>query len=220
MVTFDTAKNVFAGTRKYYEQGLKSSNKKYDERDTPWYKWFIGGGKIRNEKREAAGINLAVSRGTLGNVPFVVQGQYLYCGKINAANCHELSGVASYLAHKAGVLDAEIKVATLTAPADHVFCILGNPGVIQGLHGQVVNSLHSKQKDDTFVIDAWANVCCEYRSYPFLFVTKMKKWLTDGKRVAWYGPVPDYTKPIQFHPPFGAYSDEFLKSKLQIHDVT
>jgi hypothetical protein len=63
MVNERIVKAVFNETRRFYEQGPKSSNKQYDVDASPWYKRWFGGAESQNVKQEAANINIgAISR--------------------------------------------------------------------------------------------------------------------------------------------------------------
>lgn len=211
MVTEKLAKAVFCKTREHYEGGLKSDNKIYDVDAAPWYKTLFGAAQDRNGKQPGAHAALDAFRAAWydanGN-PKLCQyqlGQMHYSAQKKAANCGELAQVGSYLAIMEGLDPAMIRIACLTAPGDHAFCMIGDGAKLNSLHGKQVHQLGTCPREDIFAIDAWANICVEYRWYPHYFTEKMKKWLREGKRVAWQG---GFTEPYQ------PYAKAFLQSQL------
>ena len=217
MVTERIIKSVFKETRCYYELGLKSGNKKYEEAASPWYKRWFGYVETRNRNEPLANAVVGNFRNAFGHLSILQRGNQLYSGQIAAANCDELTCVASYLADQSGVPHSMIKAVSLTAPADHIFCMIGDPQVVPLLANTKVKDLAglAQPANPIFVIDAWANIWCAFNKYPDLFENKAKKWLGEGKRVWWK----DGSQGATHYPPHGEYSDRFLASRLVVHDV-
>jgi hypothetical protein len=211
------AKSVFKQARVYYEKGLKSSNKQYDEAQTPWYKNMCGAVTKKNDRQENAILGLQVARRGLGTMHLnsLQRGNMLYSGSISAANCDELAHVASYLAFEGGLPQDMIRIAALGLPGDHAFCLVGDNATMISLQGKQVEDLNNLRQSapPTFAIDAWANIVCGYNWYPRFFATKMRKWLADGKRVRW----DDRDRVGRgWYDPAGAYLKAFLSSPLDI----
>ena len=110
-----------------------------------------------------------------------------------------------------GLHPAMIRIAFLSNPGDHAFCMIGNGPDLNDLNGKYVHQLGTLPRANIFAIDAWANICTEYRWYPHNFTAKMKKWLGEGKRVLWQG---------NWHEPYRPYTKAFLESKLQMVAIT
>jgi hypothetical protein len=188
------AKRAFARARTYYEGGLKSSNKMYDVDNAPWYKRWFGGAERRNRNRPLAGQEIGIIRGHAGYqaATRIQKGGMLYGGGNWAGNCDELTNIACYLAHQLGAPANELFAASLTAPADHVFCLYGDAALVPRLDGIRVRDLAGMPGLATAVlaIDPWANAWCPLNEYPAKATAKMRKWLRDGKRIYWHdGPL-------------------------------
>lgn len=225
MTTETSAKKAFKETRKFYEGGLKSSNKIYDVEASPWYKRLFGGAASANTRREDASESVSntralqrdVARRAPSRVTPLRWGATLYARGTNAGNCGELSCVASARAFADGLPAPQIKCVSLTAPADHVFCMVGDANILALLKNRKVRDLTGMGQPATpiYIVDAWANVCCAYNEYPSKVGAKMQKWLSDGKRIAWVtGP-----QGPGWYTPHGDYSEAFLDARLIIQDV-
>jgi hypothetical protein len=221
------AKKAFAGARKIYEGGSKSSNKSYDSDAVPWYKKV--GEKLfdtvtkRNAKTARADATLGLTRtsegyqGTAGNWNSRIQkGQILVNAGCPAANCDELTNIAAHLATQEGAPGAELFAGCLTDPADHVFCVYGLFADVILMDGKRVRDLVNFPGIGKLIyaIDPWANLVCKLHEYPKLASEKMKKWAKDGKRVWWgHGP-----RGAGTYPPAGVdgYSKAFLDAPLEL----
>lgn len=216
MVTEKIAKSVFSKTREHYESGLKSGNKKYDVNAAPWYKTLFGAAQNRTTAQPDAWDEVQKFRKAYYDanmnpkLPQYQLGQMHYSANHPAANCGELAEVASYLAIMEGLSPDVIRIAYLSPPGDHGFCMIGHGPDLDNLNGRRVHELETCPRANIFVIDAWTNICVEYRWYPSHFATKMKKWLAEGKRVHWQG---------TWHEPYRPYAKAFLESQLNMARV-
>ncbi len=181
------AKRAFEKARKFYEGGLKSSNKEYDVDASPWYKRWFGSAEKANERSGRADLSLGITRSStaFGGLTTIQQGELLVNSNAQAANCDELTKVSCYWATQYNALGTEVFRVVLTAPADHVFCLLGSLADVTQLVGVAVHRLDTHNNLNVYVIDPWANSYCRVHEYPAKAEAKLKKWVRDGKRVYW-----------------------------------
>lgn len=103
-----------------------------------------------------------------------------------AGNCVEMAAAAAYLVVRSQIGSAWF--VGINEPGDHAFCLVDNgadqhPETIGGHKGYSVCGAA-----DSWVIDAWANVCCSMRDYGALFDAKMRQWSKQGKRIRVHRP--------------------------------
>jgi hypothetical protein len=147
---------------------------------------------------------------------FLDRGRIVRLSKPQALNCYELASVAAERAY--GSLGKPtpypIALAQLSAPADHVFTIVGTPDEMGKLDGVKIDDLDSNVSlsDDLYAVDPWLNILCHLRNYATMAEAKLKKWQRVGKRVYWgTGPLGE-----GWYAPEGKYSDGFAAATLII----
>ena len=226
------AKSAFSKARDYYESGLKSANKKYDDNsaNVSWWKQLSGKARARNTAQPTAGAVISVHRSSnvFNNMNTIDKGQFLYDGKVSAGNCGELAQVCCYLLNKAGAPNNTIALAGVytvnpvvgAKVADHAFCLYGPSDLLNAMVNQPAFCKLDYLNDarayrSIYAIDPWANTCCTLDKYPGKVATKMESWGTYGKRVLWcYGPgAGDYG----WYNPNGEYKTVFAAASLNVN---
>jgi hypothetical protein len=226
-----TAKTIFEETRRFYEAGGKSANKRYDTVNASWWKRISGKAVQRNVGQLAAAAALPIQRGQTQGMGILQTGAYVLNAGVPVANCGELACLAAYLATAAGVHSTELALASVVTPnpgpagrsADHVFALYGTPQrltLLENSNGLPAAALTNISRgapifhDQVYALDAWANVWCSLEQYAAKVASKMQSWQGQGKRVFWvYGGGPnDY----EWTPPGGQYSQVFAAASLQI----
>ena len=227
------ASTGFAEARAIYEAGYKSANKLHvnagsvyangsffpdlpmgahetDREIDPAYAGRFGsaGGQLRGLRRQ-----LRIPQD--GN--FLRNGKAMLRMRPVAANCGELAmmAAASAWARLGSPQPAPVALVSLQAPADHVFCLVGNHNHC----GDVMldcDSIHDlttdSPDDDMWVADPWLNVMCRLKNYPAQAAAKFNKWQAANKRIGWgTGP-----QGAGWYPPVGDYSTGFDAAGLNV----
>lgn len=132
-----------------------------------------------------------------------------------ATNCGELAMMAAASAWvRLGEPDpAPVALVSLMAPADHVFCVVGEPlHCAQFHHNTIQNLAANGLAANMWVADPWLNVMCRLRDYPARAAAKFAKWQAANKRIAWVGgPQGD-----GWYPPAGDYANGFNAAGMDV----
>lgn len=229
------AKDAFSKARSYYEGGLKSGNKKYDDNSAGWSWWKRLSGKAaaRNAAQPDAKAAIGQERYEFDHDPalqgctLIERGGILYETGFAAGNCGELAMVCCYLLAKANIPANQLAYTMVYTPnpapgakqADHVFCLFGDNGSLRQLQNPLFSSLQTCSRmpgfADIWALDPWANTCCTLDKYPGLINKKMDSWATYGKRILW---IWDPTNPQQnqaWVEPNGEYKRVFAAASLR-----
>lgn len=147
-----------------------------------------------------------------------LRGQLLVKRNTKGANCLELACVAAFYAWEKLNRESpakQVAVCQVSAPADHVWCLVGSANAIAELHGKTLKEVKTKAAlaDRVYAVDAWVNLVCSMNLYSEQVALKMDKWTSAGKRVYWRGPqqnAPGY------YAPKGDYATAFANAKLSV----
>ena len=216
---------VHAEVRSYFKGQPKSRNKGYhplplaanskpDAKKAVGFKpahWKIVPGPAQRIQRQLDAeftdqhldhLRLKLASQDLAQCGFTVLDQPMLIG-----NCSEMSMAAAYLVvlRKAGTA----WVVTIDDPGDHMFCLVTNG---QKPTTFCVNEF-AMDFSGAWIIDPWANVCCEIREYGNEFIKQMASWKHQGKFV--YNFI--YQK---VDPTSQQYLNDFLVGELEYALVT
>jgi hypothetical protein len=233
MATESIAKKVFGEARSFYEGGLKSANKTYDEGNASWWKQLTGKAAKRNAAQPKAAQVIDVTRKSpvFDAMDTLQKGHYLYECAGTAGNCGELAQISCYLATKKGAARNELAMVSVFTPglqpgakgADHAFCLYGDAQQISFLRTMLyyptMKDIDGARafRDRVWAIDPWANTVCSLDKYPSKIADKMQSWGGYGKRVLWcYN---SGKNDWEWAPPNGEYATVFANASFYPHAV-
>lgn len=131
-----------------------------------------------------------------------------------SGNCDEMSSLSAYYAEvDYHVPRAQLYVAELSAPADHVFCVVADdkPSVPASFTTVLAFTQDPRAKE-WLIIDPWLHVCCRVKDYLTKGGEKLEKWAADGKRISWSHP----TQGAGWWPPNGDYKARFAEGGVKL----
>lgn len=223
------ASTGFRAAREIYEAGHKSSNKLHLPANSPYAAnrhnyaalSFDATAAVIDPARVAqfssANVQLGGFRGRF-QIPmdtFLRDGKVLLRMRPVAANCGELAMMAAASAwmRLGEPRNAPVALLSLTAPADHVFCVVGPRVRCANLGNNTVAELAtSPLSADVWAVDPWLNVFCKLQDYPARAEEKFNKWHLANKRIAWMtGP-----HGAGWYPAIGDYARGFTAAGLQV----
>ncbi|MHA6686353.1 hypothetical protein [Mesorhizobium sp. A556] len=223
------ARAGFQEARSIYEGGYKSVNKLH-LKDSSDYRANLHNYKpidigftldeieeTRENKLLSANDTLSKIRAFQSQKKFgaLVFGELLIKVKASASNCHELAlmAAASAWSYLGKSQPPSIALASLVAPADHIFCVVGPRAKCSQLDGRTIGSLaESSAAIGVWAADPWLNVLCELPEYAALADAKFDKWHMANKRIAWAGG----PQGSGWYPAMGDYSKGFAAATLEV----
>lgn len=106
-----------------------------------------------------------------------------------------------------------VAIINLQQPADHVFCVVGPPMLLQQLSNDTIDDLVvSPATNDVRASDQWLNIFSKLEDYPARSKEKFNKWHLANKRIAWN----DGPQGAGWYPALGDYSEGFAAAKLEV----
>jgi hypothetical protein len=128
--------------------------------------------------------------------------------KNRKGNCLEMASLAAFHAANKKSLNDLVWVGHITKPGDHVFCLVGKA---EQPSWKSVSEMVKAAADDWWVIDPWADICCQAKQYDSKFEEQMSIWSGQGKRILMYG--------VEYNPSEEKYMFGFRNGDLRIKKV-
>jgi hypothetical protein len=174
MVTPTQAIEIHKRVRNFFKWEPKSSNKQYDILKNPDKE------SIRHEYHKVAWERFATLRAGRRDMSLAEEAEAI--AKLGSGgrvgNCHEMALVACLYAKD--VLPTGIWLGSIGGLGNHAFCLLGpttDPTWTCTLYMSLSTDIGA------WVVDPWANVCCDARTYHTDFCRKMEDWGDGGKQI-------------------------------------
>ena len=197
-----------AGNKGYHPLPAEALNK-HDAKKPAVFKpahWKIVPGHAQRAQRKLdidfVDRNIGKLRGDLQSSSVTENGFKVLDQPVLIGNCNEMAEAAAYLVvlRRAGTP----WIVTVEDPGDHVFCM-----VTDGRTPKIASvNEFALDFSGAWVIDPWANVCCEVRAFAMEFSAQMASWKKQGKFVF-------DVKDAKIDPASQAYLGGFLNSQLE-----
>jgi hypothetical protein len=183
MVTETTALKIHKAVRTHFKGGIKSSNKQYiqtnEKSETRNKNQKIAEGKIHTY-REGLKTGGGSRDGSLTKWERAKNIYSLGSGGSSYGNCTEMALLACYFAALEKIQYA-IMCGFSSSVSDHAFCVVGLEG---NPPWNNVTDMNSWDNTTAWVIDPWANICCNPQAYQVSFHQKLRYWKDKGKQIA------------------------------------
>jgi hypothetical protein len=193
----EKANNTFTTVHAFYKGGEKSDNKKYEGNNLSPKQL------VRNSKQPSNNVFLQTKREEVKNKTPQDIGHFFYTSGFSTGNCGEMACVALYVAELKGVPKDQLKL--MTHYTKHK--LFGNANGFGHSY-----ALLGPDNGEQWVIDPWANICCDIKDYAETFKNKMDAWTAEGKRIG----IPAFMGGANWLPP----NDSHLATLLDAKEVS